>query len=64
MLNANVIYGLGQIVLTSTLKKKRKAKVKEERELKDYKLVEEYEGSCEECDREKAPPKCPICEGA
>lgn len=64
MLNANIIYSLGQIVLASAPKKKGKAKVKEERELEDYSLVEEYEGTCEECDKEKTSPNCPICENS
>lgn len=63
MISVNVIGSLGQISGTFKARRKKTLKVRPERELEDYKLVEEYEGSCEECELEKQPPKCPICDG-
>lgn len=62
MVTTNVIYSLGQIVLTPPHGKNKPVRKREEKEMDDYKLVEEYEGSCEDCEKQKDPPKCPICE--
>jgi hypothetical protein len=63
MISVNVMNSLSQMTNAIQARRKKTLKVRPEKELEDYKLVEEYEGSCDECDREKQPPKCPICDG-
>lgn len=50
MITPRFIYGLGQRKDTK-------------KEFQDNQIVEQYEGECEECEREVQEKVCPICKG-
>lgn len=60
MIAPNFKYGLGQAVLSPSKKNKGAKDIKTG--FKDNQVVEQYEGECEECEREVKEKSCPICE--
>lgn len=57
MIETNFMYGPGQLVLNSRKTSYRGPK----KGFEDNQIVEEYEGECEECEREVQKKVCPIC---
>jgi hypothetical protein len=63
MITANLLSSLQPFAQNAKRKRRKYLKNEPEQELEDYKLVEEFEGTCDDCNFEKEPPKCPICDG-
>lgn len=62
MFNTDVLYNLGQTVLSSSGEfKKSGKKARTSTDPEENQIIEEYEGDCEECEKSQAPKKCPIC---
>lgn len=60
MINTNVINGFGQIFLDSTKISKSKIKF-EAKDPEEDKIIEGFEGHCEQCETEKLKKPCTIC---
>lgn len=59
MITQNIILGLSQKASGSQSEGYRKDP---EKEFEDNQIIEEYEGECEECEREVQKKVCLVCE--
>lgn len=61
MINTNLIYSFSQIVIDSSGKDLRESFSSKDAESDENLIVEDYEGTCEECEKDLKKPSCPVC---
>jgi len=61
MVTTNLIYSFSQTVIDASRRKSKKAHVESKTDPDENLIIEEYEGSCEDCLEKTQEPKCPIC---
>lgn len=62
MINASVVYSLGQTVLDSSKLKKKALTKLESKDPEEDQIIEGFEGDCEQCEIEKLKKPCTVCE--
>lgn len=61
MIATNLIYSFSQTVNDSRKRKSKKIEAEEKTDPDENLIIEEYEGSCDDCLEKTQEPKCPIC---